>query len=113
MAGRINKCDVTAALKRRCRVTRRGAGGEEGEWGEAGEGFGRVKRGRSENKETYIDSFPGKLGTAMLGEGGGCGSRRREVQGRRGEEGGKGRKKRRRVKEDVSLSLGTQTLVIK
>lgn len=75
--------------------------------GEEGEGFGRVKRGRSENKETYIDSFPGKLGTAMLGEGGGCGSRRREVQGRRG---GKGRKKRRRLKEEVSLSRGTQTL---
>lgn len=38
--------------------------------GGAGEGFGRVKRGRSENKETYIDSFPGKLCTAMLGEEG-------------------------------------------
>lgn len=38
--------------------------------GGAGEGFGRVKRGRSENKETYIDSFPGKFCTAMLGEGG-------------------------------------------
>lgn len=74
MAGRINKRDVTAALKRRYRVRRC-----QGEGGRGGGGVGRVKRGRSENKETYIDSFPGKLGMAMLGEGGGCGSRRREV----------------------------------
>lgn len=64
--------------------------------GGAGAGFGRVKRGRSENKETYIDSFPGKLCTAMLGEGGrgGCGSRRREVQGRE-----RGRWQRQKKKE--------------
>lgn len=41
------------------------------------------------NKETYIDSFPGKLGTAMLGEGG---EGRGKWGGRRGRGGEKYRK---------------------
>lgn len=86
--------------------------------GGAVEGFGRVKRGRSENKETYIDSFPGKLCTAMLGEGEdeeGVGARGERYRGGRGGGGGgKGRKKRKRLKEDLLFeALGTQTLVIK
>lgn len=77
-------------------------------WGRGGEGLrgwgGWGKKGGDlKNKETYIDSFPGKLDTAMLGKGGGewvgKGGVGGVVGGGVGERGrGKGGKKRRRLK---------------
>lgn len=64
------------------------------------------------NKETYIDSFPGKLGTAMLGVGGGG----REERGGRGVEqyryskGGKRRQRFKRRKEEIwDIETGLKT----
>lgn len=42
----------------------------------ASDGGGNDGKRRFFNKETYIDSFPGKLGTAMLGKRGGRRGRR-------------------------------------
>lgn len=63
--GRINKQDVTVGTQFQTRVVRDGGG----------------KKTRRGDLNTYIDSFPGKLGTAMLGEGGEAREEgRREVQ---------------------------------
>lgn len=56
------------------------------------------------NKETYIDSFPGKLGTAMLGKEGEKGGGKTEDRGGRKVQEGvakEGREKGRLKEEDV------------
>lgn len=69
------------------------------------------RKKRHLNKETYIDSFPGKLGTAMLGKKGGRRGRR-ETQGDSQWDEGKERKRTRTLKRGKVVLITHKLLLV-